>query len=38
MRSDVAIVLDSRASIDVTKEAQMVMSCVIRMGQRFGKR
>ncbi|WP_066069567.1 DNA helicase RecQ [Neobacillus soli] len=29
--------LDSRASIDVTKEAQMVMSCVIRMGQRFGK-
>ena len=29
--------LDSRTSIDVTKEAQMVMSCVIRMGQRFGK-
>jgi ATP-dependent DNA helicase RecQ len=29
--------IDSRASIDVTKEAQMVMSCVIRMGQRFGK-
>ncbi len=29
--------LDSRSSIDVTKEAQMVMSCVIRMGQRFGK-
>ncbi|MFJ7725083.1 DNA helicase RecQ [Neobacillus sp. NPDC097160] len=29
--------LDSRVSIDVTKEAQMVMSCVIRMGQRFGK-
>jgi ATP-dependent DNA helicase RecQ len=28
---------DSRTSIDVTKEAQMVMSCVIRMGQRFGK-
>nr|WP_263323254.1 DNA helicase RecQ [Neobacillus sp. Marseille-Q6967] len=29
--------LDSRTSMDVTKEAQMVMSCVIRMGQRFGK-
>jgi ATP-dependent DNA helicase RecQ len=29
--------LDSRASNDVTKEAQMVMSCLIRMGQRFGK-
>ncbi|WP_040206144.1 DNA helicase RecQ [Neobacillus jeddahensis] len=29
--------LDSRTSVDVTKEAQMVMSCVIRMGQRFGK-
>lgn len=29
--------LDSRSSNDVTKEAQMVMSCVIRMGQRFGK-
>jgi ATP-dependent DNA helicase RecQ len=29
--------LDSRSRIDVTKEAQMVMSCVIRMGQRFGK-
>ncbi|MDQ0200553.1 DNA helicase RecQ [Neobacillus ginsengisoli] len=28
---------DDRTSIDVTKEAQMVMSCVIRMGQRFGK-
>ncbi|HJV16727.1 MAG TPA: DNA helicase RecQ, partial [Bacillales bacterium] len=28
---------DSRTSIDVTKEAQMAMSCVIRMGQRFGK-
>ncbi|MGG1676232.1 DNA helicase RecQ [Neobacillus sp. NRS-1170] len=28
---------DSRTSIDVTKEAQMVMSCIIRMGQRFGK-
>jgi ATP-dependent DNA helicase RecQ len=29
--------LDSRSSLDVTKEAQMVMSCLIRMGQRFGK-
>ncbi|MBT2654835.1 DNA helicase RecQ [Bacillus sp. ISL-18] len=29
--------LDSRSRIDVTKEAQMVLSCVIRMGQRFGK-
>lgn len=29
--------LDSRSSNDVTKEAQMVMSCIIRMGQRFGK-
>jgi ATP-dependent DNA helicase RecQ len=29
--------LDTRTSINVTKEAQMVMSCVIRMGQRFGK-
>ena len=29
--------LDSRSKVDVTKEAQMVMSCVIRMGQRFGK-
>lgn len=29
--------LDSRTSVDVTEEAQMVMSCVIRMGQRFGK-
>lgn len=28
---------DSRTSMDVTKEAQMVLSCVIRMGQRFGK-
>lgn len=28
---------DSRMQMDVTKEAQMVMSCVIRMGQRFGK-
>jgi ATP-dependent DNA helicase RecQ len=29
--------LDSRSSNDVTTEAQMVMSCLIRMGQRFGK-
>lgn len=29
--------LDSRTKIDVTKEAKMVLSCVIRMGQRFGK-
>ncbi|MGM7636695.1 DNA helicase RecQ [Bacillus sp. Hm123] len=29
--------IDSRSSVDVTKEAQMVLSCVIRMGQRFGK-
>ncbi|MFP7299191.1 DNA helicase RecQ [Neobacillus niacini] len=29
--------LDSRTSNDVTKESQMVMSCIIRMGQRFGK-
>ncbi|WP_097678006.1 DNA helicase RecQ [Bacillus massilinigeriensis] len=28
---------DSRESIDVTKEAQMVLSCIIRMGQKFGK-
>lgn len=28
---------DARSSIDVTKEAQMVLSCIIRMGQRFGK-
>lgn len=28
---------DSRIQIDVTKETQMVLSCVIRMGQRFGK-
>lgn len=28
---------DSRESVDVTREAQMVMSCIIRMGQRFGK-
>lgn len=28
---------DSRTSIDVTEDTQMVLSCVIRMGQRFGK-
>ncbi|MED1741314.1 DNA helicase RecQ [Bacillus swezeyi] len=29
--------LDTRTSTDVTKEAQMVLSCIIRMGERFGK-
>lgn len=28
---------DKRESIDVTIEAQMVLSCMIRMGERFGK-
>lgn len=28
---------DQREEIDVTVEAQMVLSCMIRMGQRFGK-
>ncbi|MEK4523542.1 DNA helicase RecQ [Psychrobacillus sp. FSL W7-1493] len=28
---------DSREMQDVTKEVQMVLSCVVRMGQRFGK-
>lgn len=28
---------DKRESIDVTLEAQMVLSCMIRMGERFGK-
>lgn len=28
---------DSRSSVDVTVEAQMVLSCIVRMGQRFGK-
>jgi ATP-dependent DNA helicase RecQ len=28
---------DNREQVDVTREAQMVLSCVIRMGQRFGK-
>jgi ATP-dependent DNA helicase RecQ len=29
--------IDSRTSMDVSKEAQMVLSCIIRMEQRFGK-
>ncbi|MFC3885842.1 DNA helicase RecQ [Bacillus songklensis] len=28
---------DERQSVEVTKEAQMVLSCMIRMGERFGK-
>lgn len=28
---------DSRDMVNVTKETQMVLSCVVRMGQRFGK-
>jgi ATP-dependent DNA helicase RecQ len=28
---------DTRSSVDVTKEAQMVLSCIIRMGQKYGK-
>ncbi|MGM0902107.1 MAG: DNA helicase RecQ [Bacillota bacterium] len=28
---------DTRTSVEVTKEAQMVLSCIIRMGQKFGK-
>ncbi|HZG69969.1 MAG TPA: RQC domain-containing protein, partial [Chondromyces sp.] len=28
---------DTREHVDVTKEAQMVLSCIIRMGQRYGK-
>jgi ATP-dependent DNA helicase RecQ len=28
---------DDRQSVDVTKETQMVLSCMIRMGERFGK-
>nr|WP_247739181.1 DNA helicase RecQ [Bacillus sp. 165] len=28
---------DKRISVDVTREAQMVLSCMIRMGERFGK-
>ncbi|KKB71778.1 MULTISPECIES: DNA helicase RecQ [Bacillus] len=29
--------LDTRNAADVTKEAQMVLSCMMRMGERFGK-
>jgi ATP-dependent DNA helicase RecQ len=29
--------VDSRTSMDVSKEAQMALSCIIRMEQRFGK-
>ncbi|PLT35041.1 DNA helicase RecQ [Bacillus sp. V5-8f] len=29
--------LDKRTSHDVTVEAQMVLSCIVRMGERFGK-
>ena len=29
--------LDERVSADVTREAQMVLSCLVRMGERFGK-
>jgi ATP-dependent DNA helicase RecQ len=29
--------MDSRTAVDVTKEAQMALSCIVRMGQRFGK-
>lgn len=28
---------DTRQAIDVTREAQIVLSCIVRMGQRFGK-
>lgn len=28
---------DNRESHDVTKEVQMVLSCIVRMGQKFGK-
>ncbi|MGD6802869.1 DNA helicase RecQ [Rossellomorea aquimaris] len=28
--------IDNRQAIDVTKETQMVLSCMIRMGERFG--
>ncbi len=28
---------DERKSVDVTKEAQMILSCIIRMGQKYGK-
>ncbi|MFC5775112.1 DNA helicase RecQ [Ectobacillus antri] len=29
--------VDERTSVDVTRDAQMVLSCMIRMGERFGK-
>jgi ATP-dependent DNA helicase RecQ len=29
--------IDTRQAVDVSKDAQIVLSCVIRMGQRFGK-
>ncbi|RNF39683.1 DNA helicase RecQ [Planococcus salinus] len=29
--------VDDRESLDVTQDVQMVLSCVIRMGQKFGK-
>ncbi|GGH73844.1 ATP-dependent DNA helicase RecQ [Pullulanibacillus pueri] len=29
--------LDERENVDITKEAQMILSCVKRMNQRFGK-
>ncbi|HYK74032.1 MAG TPA: DNA helicase RecQ [Pseudoneobacillus sp.] len=29
--------IDTRQAVDVTKEAQIVLSCMVRMGQRFGK-
>lgn len=29
--------IDERESLDVTKDVQMVLSCVVRMGQKFGK-
>ncbi|MFS0781900.1 DNA helicase RecQ [Bacillus sp. 1P06AnD] len=29
--------VDERHSVDMTREAQMVLSCIIRTGQRFGK-
>ncbi|SFA87696.1 MULTISPECIES: DNA helicase RecQ [unclassified Bacillus (in: firmicutes)] len=28
---------DQRETVDVTRDAQMVLSCIIRMGQRYGK-
>ena len=29
--------IDTRETTDVTKEVQMILSCVVRMGQKFGK-